>query len=125
MTARINNQIAAFLMTLCGENNDETDRDGRRGHAMVHVAAQGQAPYWQNICTSKNRSEIFAQIESYQYAAQRAPEAFFFGAKQADEKKAKDQLTAAIAGGQAACCAPATPIPASKCWSASPSLAST
>jgi alkanesulfonate monooxygenase SsuD/methylene tetrahydromethanopterin reductase-like flavin-dependent oxidoreductase (luciferase family) len=55
---------------------------------MVHVAAQGQAPYWQRL-HEQNRAEVFAQVESYQYAAVRAPEAFFFGRKEG-AKLAKD-----------------------------------
>ena len=92
VTAQTNNQIAAFLMTLCGEKNDETIDMAGEGMQWYMSLLKGQAPYWQHL-HEQNRSEIFAQIESYQYAAQRAPEAFFFGRKQADERKAKDQLT--------------------------------
>ena len=92
VTAQTNNQIAAFLMTLCGEKNEETIDMAGEGMQWYMSLLKGQAPYWQHL-HEQNRSEIFAQIESYQYAAQRAPEAFFFGRKQADERKAKDQLT--------------------------------
>jgi alkanesulfonate monooxygenase SsuD/methylene tetrahydromethanopterin reductase-like flavin-dependent oxidoreductase (luciferase family) len=92
VTAQTNNQIAAFLMTLCGEKNEETINMAGEGMQWYMSLLKGQAPYWQHL-HEQNRSEIFAQIESYQYAAQRAPEAFFFGRKQADERKAKDQLT--------------------------------
>lgn len=92
VTAKTNNQIAAFLMTLCGEKNEETINMAGEGMQWYMSLLKGQAPYWQHL-HEQNRSEIFAQIESYRYAAQRAPEAFFFGRKQADERKAKDQLT--------------------------------
>ena len=92
VTAQVNNQIAAFLMALCGENNDETIEMAGEGMQWYMSLLKGQAPFWMHL-HEQNRSEIFAQVESYRYAAQRAPEAFFFGKKQADEKKAKDQLT--------------------------------
>jgi alkanesulfonate monooxygenase SsuD/methylene tetrahydromethanopterin reductase-like flavin-dependent oxidoreductase (luciferase family) len=92
VTAKVNNQIAAFLMTLCGENNDQTINMAGEGMQWYMSLLKGQAPYWQHL-HEQNRSEVFAQIESYKYAAQRAPEAFFFGKKQAEEKKEKDQLT--------------------------------
>jgi alkanesulfonate monooxygenase SsuD/methylene tetrahydromethanopterin reductase-like flavin-dependent oxidoreductase (luciferase family) len=92
VTAQVNNQISAFLMTLCGEDNDETINMAGEGMQWYMSLLKGQAPYWQHL-HELHRSEVFAQIESYQYAAQKAPEAFFFGTKLGEEKKAKDQLT--------------------------------
>lgn len=92
VAAKVNNQIAAFIMTLCGEKEEETINMAGEGMQWYMSLLKGQAPYWQHL-HEQNRAEVFAQIESYQYAAQRAPEAFFFGRKASEEKKARDELT--------------------------------
>ena len=86
-----NNQIALFMMTLCGENNAETIEMAGEGMHWYMSLLRGQAPYWQRL-HEQNRAEVFAEVESYQYAAVRAPEAFFFGTSD-DEKVAQDELT--------------------------------
>ena len=88
--AAINNQIATFMMTLCGEHNDETvDMAGEGMHWYMSLL-RGQTPYWQNIF-EKGREDLFAQIESYKYMSRRAPEALQFGADLTEEK-ARDQM---------------------------------
>jgi alkanesulfonate monooxygenase SsuD/methylene tetrahydromethanopterin reductase-like flavin-dependent oxidoreductase (luciferase family) len=88
--ARVNNQIATFMMTLCGENNDEAIDMGGEGMHWYMSLLRGQTPYWQNIF-EKGREDLFAQIESYKYMSRRAPEALQFGAD-LTEDKARDQM---------------------------------
>jgi alkanesulfonate monooxygenase SsuD/methylene tetrahydromethanopterin reductase-like flavin-dependent oxidoreductase (luciferase family) len=87
----VNNQIALFMMLLCGEKNDETIEMAGEGMHWYMSLLRGQSPYWQRL-HEQNRAEVFSQVESYKYAAVRAPEAFFFGTKD-DEKVAADELT--------------------------------
>ncbi len=91
VSAVVNNQIALFMMVLCGEKNDETIEMGGEGMQWYMSLLRGQAPYWQRL-HEQNRAEVFAQVESYRYAAVRAPEAFFFGTSD-DEKIAQDELS--------------------------------
>ena len=88
VVAQVNNQVAVFMMTLCGEDNDATIAMAGEGMHWYMSLLKGQAPYWQRL-HEQNRAEVFAQVESYQYAAVRAPEAFFFGKKEG-AKLAKD-----------------------------------
>ncbi len=88
--AAINNQIATFMMTLCGENNDESIAMAGEGMHWYMSLLRGQTPYWQNIF-EKGREEIFAQIESYKYMSRRAPEALQFGAD-LTEAGAREQM---------------------------------
>lgn len=88
VVTQVNNQVAVFMMALCGERNDETVEMAGEGMHWYMSLLKGQAPYW-NRLHEQNRAEVFAQVESYQYAAVRAPEAFFFGQK-AGAKLAKD-----------------------------------
>lgn len=100
VVGKVNEQVAVFLMSLCGERNDETVEMAGEGMHWYMSLLKGQAPYW-NRTHEQNRSEVFSRVESYQYAAVRAPEAFFFGRKQgaklaADpkerEKAARDEM---------------------------------
>ncbi|MGO9056308.1 MAG: LLM class flavin-dependent oxidoreductase, partial [Candidatus Binataceae bacterium] len=61
VTARINNQIAAFMMTLCGEREDETINMAGDGMQWYMSLLKGQAPYWGHLHEG-NRSDVFAQI---------------------------------------------------------------
>jgi len=88
--AAVNNQIATFMMTLCGEKNDESIEMAGEGMHWYMSLLRGQTPYWQNIF-EKGREEIFAQIESYKYMSRRAPEALQFGAD-LTEDKAREQM---------------------------------
>jgi alkanesulfonate monooxygenase SsuD/methylene tetrahydromethanopterin reductase-like flavin-dependent oxidoreductase (luciferase family) len=90
VAARINNQIATFMMTLCGENNDQSIEMAGEGMHWYMSLLRGQTPYWQNIF-EKGREDLFAQIESYKYMSRRAPEALQFGADLTEEK-ARDQM---------------------------------
>ena len=76
------------MMVLCGEKNDETIEMAGEGMHWYMSFQRGQAPYWQRL-HEQNRAEVFPQVESYRYAAVRAPEAFFFGTKD-DEKVAEE-----------------------------------
>lgn len=91
VAAAINNQVAAFIMTLCGERADETIAMAGEGMQWYMSLLKGQAPYWGHL-HEQGRSEIFSQIESYRYASVKAPEAFSFGRKAQDEKQAKEEL---------------------------------
>ncbi|HEV3112739.1 MAG TPA: LLM class flavin-dependent oxidoreductase [Candidatus Binataceae bacterium] len=88
--ATINNQIATFMMTLCGEDNDQSIEMAGEGMHWYMSLLRGQTPYWQNIF-EKGREDLFAQIESYKYMSRRAPEALQFGADLTEEK-ARDQM---------------------------------
>jgi alkanesulfonate monooxygenase SsuD/methylene tetrahydromethanopterin reductase-like flavin-dependent oxidoreductase (luciferase family) len=88
--ATVNNQIATFMMTLCGEHNDETIAMAGEGMHWYMSLLRGQTPYWQNIF-EKGREDLFAQIESYKYMSRRAPEALQFGADLTEEK-AREQM---------------------------------
>jgi alkanesulfonate monooxygenase SsuD/methylene tetrahydromethanopterin reductase-like flavin-dependent oxidoreductase (luciferase family) len=88
--ATINNQIATFMMTLCGEDNDQSIEMAGEGMHWYMSLLRGQTPYWQNIF-EKGREVLFAQIESYKYMSRRAPEALQFGADLTEEK-ARDQM---------------------------------
>jgi len=90
VVARVNNQIAVFLMTLCGERNDETVEMAGEGMHWYMGVQRGQSPYWMNIF-ERQRHEVFASVESYKYAAVRAPEALLFGVD-ADEKTAQEAM---------------------------------
>ncbi len=90
VAAKVNNQIATFMMTLCGENNDESIEMAGEGMHWYMSLLRGQTPYWQNIF-EKGREELFAQIESYKYMSRRAPEALQFGADLTEEK-AREQM---------------------------------
>jgi alkanesulfonate monooxygenase SsuD/methylene tetrahydromethanopterin reductase-like flavin-dependent oxidoreductase (luciferase family) len=93
VVGQINNQVAVFMMTLCGENNDQTIEMAGEGMHWYMSLLRGQSPYWQRL-HEQNRADVFAQVESYKYAAVRAPEAFFFGKKEADkaEKNAEKDM---------------------------------
>jgi alkanesulfonate monooxygenase SsuD/methylene tetrahydromethanopterin reductase-like flavin-dependent oxidoreductase (luciferase family) len=88
--ATINNQIATFMMTLCGEDNDQSIEMAGEGMHWYMSLLRGQTPYWQNIF-EKGREDLFAQIESYKYMSRRAPEALQFGADLTEEK-ARDPM---------------------------------
>ncbi len=90
VVARVNNQIAVFLMTLCGERNDETVEMAGEGMHWYMGVQRGQSPYWMNVF-ERQRHELFANVESYKYAAVRAPEALLFGVD-ADEKTAQEAM---------------------------------
>jgi alkanesulfonate monooxygenase SsuD/methylene tetrahydromethanopterin reductase-like flavin-dependent oxidoreductase (luciferase family) len=90
VASRVNNNIATFMMTLCGENNDEAIEMAGEGMHWYMSLLRGQTPYWQNIF-EKGREEIFAQIESYKYMSRRAPEALQFGADLTEEG-AREQM---------------------------------
>jgi hypothetical protein len=92
VSAVVNNQIALFMMVLCGEKNDETIEMAGEGMHWYMSLLRGQALYWQRL-HEQNRAEVFSQVESYRYAAVRAPEAFFFGTSD-DEKIAQAGLGA-------------------------------
>ncbi len=89
VVAKVNNQIATFMMTLCGENNDEAIEMSGEGMHWYMSALRGQTPYWQNIF-EKGREEIFSHIDSYKYMSKRAPEALQFGADLTDEKARRE-----------------------------------
>ena len=90
VVAKVNNQIAVFLMTLCGERNDETVEMAGEGMHWYMGVLRGQSPYWMNIF-ERQRHEVFANVESYKYAAVKAPEALLFGVD-ADEKTAQEAM---------------------------------
>ncbi len=64
VVAKVNNQVAVFLMTLCGERNDETVEMAGEGMAWYMGVLRGQSPYWMNIF-ERQRHEVFANVESY------------------------------------------------------------
>jgi alkanesulfonate monooxygenase SsuD/methylene tetrahydromethanopterin reductase-like flavin-dependent oxidoreductase (luciferase family) len=89
VVARVNDRIATFMMTLCGENNDQSIEMAGEGMHWYMSALRGQTPYWQNIF-EKGREEIFSHIDSYKYMSRKAPEALSFGADLTDEKARRE-----------------------------------
>ena len=86
----VNNQINGFIMAHCGERNDEAIELGGEAMHWYMSLLRHQAPYWQRQ-HEQHRKEVFEQVESYNYAAVRAPEAYFFGTG-TDERMAEEEL---------------------------------